>query len=59
MMAAERRVAQMWDTFQGVARMARDVPKLLPKSKCSPARLAEHWARKSPDGLVGLPRREN
>ncbi len=52
MMAAERRVAQMWDTFQGVARMARDVPKLLPKSKCSPARLAEHWARKSPDGLA-------
>jgi fatty-acyl-CoA synthase len=51
-MAAEQRLAQMWDTVQGVARFARDVPKILPKGKCSPALLAEHWAAKSPGALA-------
>jgi acyl-CoA synthetase (AMP-forming)/AMP-acid ligase II len=30
----------------------RDLPKLLPKGRCSPALLAEHWARTTPGGLA-------
>ena len=42
----------MWGTLGGIARLLPDVPKLLPNGKCSPARLAEHWAEKLPDGLA-------
>jgi acyl-CoA synthetase (AMP-forming)/AMP-acid ligase II len=51
-MAVDQRVAQIWDTVRGVARLGWDVPKILPNGRCSPALLAEHWAEKLPDGLA-------
>jgi len=46
------RSSEILAMVRAAARLAVDVPKILPNARCSPARLAQHWAKNQPRSLA-------